>query len=315
MPNKIITVIGASGAQGGGLVRAIQNDRSGEFSARAVTRNINSDKAKELAKLGAEVVAADIDDVESLERAFKGAHGAYCVTFYWVHLSPEKEKAEAKNMAEAAKHAGLQHVIWSTLEDSRKWIPLSDNRMPTLMGRYKVPHFDGKGESDAYFTDAGVPVTFSRAAFYWENFIFFGMGPKKGPDGVLALTLPLGDAKLPGIASEDIGKCAYGVFKKGREYIGKTVGLAGEQLTGPQMAAAMTKALGKEVRYNGVTPEVFRSFGFPGAEDVGNMFQFQADFEKDFLRLRDPVLSKSLNPELQSFDQWLVLNAGRMLLG
>jgi uncharacterized protein YbjT (DUF2867 family) len=315
MPKKTIAVVGATGAQGGGLVRAIQNDRGGDFSARAVTRDVNSDKAKLLAKLGAEVVAANIDDVESLKRAFKGAHGAYCVTFYWEHFSPDREKAQAKNMADAAKHAGLAHVIWSTLEDSRKWISLSDNRMPTLMEKYKVPHFDAKGESDKYFTDAGVPVTFSRAAFYWENFIFFGMGPKKGPDGRLALTLPLGKAKLPGIASEDIGKCAYAVFKKGREYIGKTVGLAGEQLTGAQMATAMSKALDKEVRYNGVTPEVFRGFGFPGADDLGNMFQFQADFEKEFLALRDPVLSKSLNPELQSFEQWLEENAGRIPLG
>jgi uncharacterized protein YbjT (DUF2867 family) len=314
MAKKIIAVMGATGAQGGGLVRAIQNDRNGEFSARAVTRDVNSDKAKELARLGAEVVAADIDEADSVRRAFHGAYGAYCVTFYWAHLSPEREKAEAKTMAEAAKTAGLQHVIWSTLEDSRKWIPLSDDRMPTLMGQYKVPHFDAKGESDKYFSDAGVPVTFSRAAFYWENFIFFGLGPKKGPDGVLALTLPLDGSKLPGIASEDIGKCVYGVFRKGREYVGKTIGLASEQLTGTQMAAAMTKALGQEVRYNGVTPAVFRGFGFPGADDVGNMFQFQSDFERDFLALRDPALSRALNPDLQTFDQWLAHNARRIPL-
>lgn len=314
MPKKIIAVIGATGAQGNGLVRAILHDRSSEFSARAVTRDVNSDRAKDLAKLGAEVVAADIDDVESIKRAFKGAYGAYCVTFYWAHFTPDKEKAEAKNMADAAKYAGLAHVIWSTLEDTRKWIPLSDKRMPTLMGKYKVPHFDGKGECDTYFTDAGLPVTFSRAAFYWENFLY-GSGPKKGSDGVLELTLPLGNGKLPGIASEDIGKCAYGVFKKGREYVGKTVGLAGEQLTGAQMATALSKALGNEVRYNGVTPEVFRSFGFPGAEDLGNMFQFQAEFETEFLALRDPALSRSLNPELQTFDQWLAKNAERIPLG
>ena len=313
MPKKVIAVIGATGAQGGGLVRAIQHDRNGEFSARAVTRDVNSDKAKELAKLGADVVAADVDDIDSLKRAFSGAYGAYCVTFFWAHMSPEREKSEAKNLAEAAKQAGLQHVIWSTLEDSRKWVPLSDNRMPTLMGQYKVPHFDAKGESDKYFTDARVPVTFSRAAFYWENFIFFGMGPKV-QGGVLALTLPLDGFKLPGIGAVYIGKCAYGVFKKGREYIGKTVGLAGEQLTGAQMATAMSKALGKEVRYNGVTPETYRGFGFPGAEDLGNMFQFQSDFQKEFLASRDPVLSKSLNPELQTFDAWLMQNASRMPL-
>ncbi len=314
MPKKIIAVLGATGAQGGGLVRAIQNDTAGEFTARAVTRDVNSDKAKALAALGAEVVAADVDDIESVKRAFAGAYGAYCVTFYWAHMSPEKEMAEAKTYADAAKHAGLSHVIWSTLEDTRKWVPLSDTRMPTLMGHYKVPHFDAKGESDKYFFDAGLPVTFSRASFYWENFVYFGMGPKKGPDGMLGITLPLDGKKLPGIAAEDIGKCNYGVFKRGREFIGKTIGLAGEVLTGAQMAAAMSKALGKEVRFNGVTPEVFRGFGFPGADDLGNMFQFQNDFEEYFLTARDPVLSRSLNPELQTFDQWLARNAAKMPL-
>ncbi|MBI3896657.1 MAG: NmrA/HSCARG family protein, partial [Acidobacteria bacterium] len=243
MPEKkIIAVVGATGAQGGGLVRAILEDQSGGFAARALTRDVNSDKAKALARQGAEVVAADVHDVESPKRAFQGAYGAFCVTFYWAHMSPEKEMAEAANMAQAAKHAGVRHVIWSTLEDTRKWVPLSDNRMPTLMGKYKVPHFDSKGEADLVFADLGLPVTYLVTSFYWDNFIYFGMGPKKGPDGKLAITLPMGDKKLPGIAAEDIGKCAYGVFKKGSEYIGKRVGIAGEHLTGAQMAAALTKA-------------------------------------------------------------------------
>ena len=199
---RIIAVVGATGAQGGGLVRAILSDARGGFSARALTRDVNSDKAKALAKLGAEVVAADVDDVESLKRAFQGAYGAYCVTFFWAHFSPEKELAEAANMAQAAKQAGIEHVIWSTLEDTRKWVPLSDNRMPTLMGKYKVPHLDAKGEANQVFTELGLPVTFLLTSFYWDNFIYFGMGPKKGPDGKLALTMPMGDKKLPGIAAE-----------------------------------------------------------------------------------------------------------------
>ena len=148
---KIIAVVGATGQQGSGLVKAILADPSGGFAARAITRDPNSDKAKELARLGAEVVAGDVDDEASLTRAFAGAYGAYCVTFFWAHFSPEKEKAQAAAMARAAKAAGVKHVIWSTLEDTRKWIPLSDNRMPTLMGKYKVPHFDAKGEADAAF--------------------------------------------------------------------------------------------------------------------------------------------------------------------
>ncbi len=311
---KIIAVVGATGAQGNGLAKAILSDPNGGFTARALTRDVSSDKAKELARLGAEVVAADVDNVESLKNAFRGAYGAFCVTFFWTHFSPEKEIAEAKAMAEAARHAGLQHVIWSTLEDTRKWVPLSDTRMPTLNGKYKVPHFDGKGEAEKVFTDLGLPTTFLLTSFYWDNFIHFGMGPKKGPDGKLAVTFPMGDKKLPGIASEDIGKCAYGVFKKGREFIGKTVGIAGEHLTGAQMAAALTKALGQEVRYNSVSPDVYRGLGFPGAEDLGNMFQFKRDFEQYFCGARDPGVARSLNPSLQTFDRWLAQNKGRIPL-
>ena len=311
---KVIAVVGATGAQGGGLVRAILSDRSGGFTARALTRDVNAGKAIELAKLGAEVVAADVDDLESLKRAFAGAYGAFCVTFFWAHFSPEKEITQATSMAKAAKHASLKHVIWSTLEDTRRWVPLSDSRMPTLMGKYKVPHLDGKGEADQVFTGLGLPVTLLLTSFYWDNLIHFGMGPKKGPDGKLAFTLPMGDKKLPGMAAEDIGRCAFGIFKKGREFIGKTVGVAGEHLTGAQMAAALGKTLGQEVRYNAVSPEVYRGFGFPGAEDLGNMFQFKRDFNEVFCGARNLDVSRALNPSLQTFDAWLAENKSRIPL-
>lgn len=316
MPEKkIIAVVGATGAQGGGVVRAIMRDKAGPFTARALTRDPKSEKARALAALGAEVVAADVDDLASLKRAFAGAHGAYCVTFFWAHFSAEKEIAEGQAMAQAAKHAGIQHAIWSTFEDTRKFIPLSDNRMPTLQGKYKVAHFDGKAEVNAEFTKLGVPTTFLLTSFYWENLIFFGSGPQKGPDGKLALVYPMGDKKLPGIAAEDIGKCAYGIFKRGREFIGKTLGIAGEHLTGAHMAAALTKALGQPIGYNDVPADVFRGFGFPGADDVGNMFQFKRDFEKEYCGARSLELSRSLNPELQTFTQWLAQNKERIPLG
>lgn len=311
---KIIAIVGATGAQGGGLVRAIVNDTSSGFVARALTRDVNSDKSKALAKLGVEVVAANLDDVESLKRAFTGAYGAFCLTNFWEHFSPEKEYAQVKAQAEAAKQAGVQHAIWSTLEDSRQWVPLSDTRMPTLMGKYKVPHFDAKGEADQEFTKLGVPTTFLLTSFYWDNMIFFGMGPKKGPDGMLALTMPMGDKKLPGIAAEDIGKCALGIFKKGREYIGKRIGIAGEHLTGVEMAAAMSKALGQPVRYNDVSPEIYRSFGFPGADDLGNMFQLKRDFNDLFCAPRNPAVARGLNPALQTFEQWLARHKSRIPL-
>jgi uncharacterized protein YbjT (DUF2867 family) len=303
--SKIITVIGATGAQGGGLVRAILADKGGPFRARAVTRHPDSDKAKALAAAGAEVVGADLDEPASLGPAFAGAHGAFCVTNFWEHFSAEREVVQAGHMARAAKAAGVQHVIWSTLEDTRKWVPLSDDRLPTLQGKYKVPHFDGKGEADQIFRDLGVPTTFLLTAFYWENLIYFGAGPQRGTDGRLALTYPLDDKKLPAIGVEDIGKAALTIFKRGREFIGKTVGIAGEHLSGAEMAAALTRALGQEVRYNNVPPEVYRSFPFPGADDLGNMFQFKRDFNDYYVGARSIPFTRSLNPELQTFAQWL----------
>jgi uncharacterized protein YbjT (DUF2867 family) len=315
MPDKkIIAVLGATGAQGGGLVRAILKDKTGGFSARAITRNPKSNKARALADAGAEVVTADVDDEASLRRAFEGASGAFCVTFFWAHFSAEKELAHAGNMARAAKAAGVRHVIWSTLEDTRKFVPLEDTRMPTLHGKYKVPHFDAKGEANELFIEAGLPLTLLQTAFYWDNFIYFGSGPQKGPDGKYAITFPMGDKKLPAIAVEDIGKCAYGVFKRGQELIGKTISIAGEALTGAEMALALSRALGIDVGYNDVPPEVYRSFGFPGADDLGNMFQFKRDFNDYYVGVRDVAFAKQLNPELQNFQAWLDVHAKQIPL-
>jgi uncharacterized protein YbjT (DUF2867 family) len=314
MADKIIAVMGATGAQGGGLVRALLQDKASGFRPRAITRDPKSDKARALAEAGAEVVGADIDDEAGLRRAFEGAAGAYCVTFFWAHFSPERELAEVGNMVRAAKAAGVGHVIWSTLEDTRKHVPLDDPRMPTLRDKYKVPHFDAKGEADKLFAEAGLPTTYQLASFYWENFISFGAGPKKGDDGTYALNLPLGDRKMAGIAAEDIGKCALGIFKRGKELVGKRVGVVGEHLTGQQMAEQMSRAIGKQIRYNAVPFDVYRNLGFPGADDLGNMFQFYHDFEQQFGQWRDVALSKELDPELQDFSTWLATNAKKIPL-
>jgi uncharacterized protein YbjT (DUF2867 family) len=279
---------------------------------RALTRDPSSDAARALADQGAEVIEGDVDDEASLERAFEGAYGAFCVTFFWHHMDPDREQAEVAAMARAAKKAGLQHVIWSTFEDTRDWVPLDDDRMPTLRGKWKVPHFDGKGEANAYFTEAGVPTTFLLVTAYWENFITLGWGPQRGEDGKLRLTFPMGDKKIPGIAAEDIGKVAYGIFKRGDEFIGRTVGVAGEHPTGAELAAGFSKALGEPVEYNEVSPETYRGFGFPGADDVGNMFQFERDFNDDYCSARDLALVRELDPELQSFDEWLAENARKI---
>ena len=309
---KIITIFGATGGQGGGLAQAILNDPNAEFSVRAITRNANAEKVKALASQGAEIVVANIDDPGSLSKAFEGAYGAYCVTFYWNHFSPEKELEQARSMANAAKEHGLVHVIWSTLEDTRQFVPLIDNRMPTLMENYKVPHFDAKGEANKFFTEAGVPTTFLRTSFYWDNFINLGMGPKKDTDGTLVFALPMGERKLSGIAVEDIGKCAYRIFKEGTALAGKTIGVAGGHLSGAEMAQAFGKALNQDVVYHSIPFDDYRAFDFPGADDLGNMFQFYHDFAEEFQQSRNLEYARTLNPDLQSFETWLQRNAGQL---
>jgi uncharacterized protein YbjT (DUF2867 family) len=300
---KVIAIVGATGAQGGGLARAILDDANSEFAVRALTRNTDSDAARHLAAQGAEVVEADVSDETSLTKAFDGAYGAFLVTNFWEHMSPEREKQDALNMARAARTAGLTHVIWSTLDDTRAHIPVDDERMPTLMGSYKVPHFDAKAEADQYFVDAEVPTTFLRTTFYWDN-LLGQMAPQRGEDGRLVLALAMGDSELAGIAVEDIGRTAYGILTRGPELVGKTISIAGDHLTGTQIAAQLSAAIGEEVSYVPVPFDALRAQPFPGAVEYGNMFQFYAEVPQ-FNAARDLDFVRELNPRLQTLQQFL----------
>jgi len=305
----LVTVFGATGAQGGGLVRAVLARDKPDFRIRAVTRHPHGDRASELAQLGAEVVAADLDDPASVEHAMRGAHGAYCVTNFWEHFSPERELKQAEHLAEGAKRAGVRHVIWSTLEDTRRFLPADGRRMPVLMGTYNVPHFDAKGEANRFFSERNLPVTFLLTSFYWDNLIHFGMGPQRGPDGTLVFVLPMDDRPLPGIAVEDIGACAAGILRSGEKTIGRTIGIAGQHLTGAEMAASLANVLNEAVTHVPMPPEQYAKLGFPGAEDLANMFQFKRDFNAEFCAARPVAETKALHPGLLGFDAWL-LQAG-----
>jgi uncharacterized protein YbjT (DUF2867 family) len=311
---KVIAVVGATGAQGGGLARAILADSDGEFGVRAITRDPSKEQAQALASAGADVVQADLDDEASVRSAFSGAYGAFCVTNFWEHFSPDKEIAQAGNMARAASAEGLEHVVWSTLEDVRTFVSLDDPSMPTLQEKYKLPHFDGKGEADALFDESGVPTTYLLAAWYFDNMIFFGAGPARGEDGTLAFTLPLGDGKMAAIAAEDIGKCTLGIFKRGSDLVGQRIGVAGGHLSGSEFAQAFTNAFGEEVVYRPLTLDQYRALGFPGADELANTYQFYVDFEGDVNGVRDVARSRELNPDLQSLDDWLAVNKDRIPL-
>ncbi|HEY9334898.1 MAG TPA: NmrA/HSCARG family protein [Kribbella sp.] len=310
--SKLIAVVGATGAQGGALARAILADPSGEFAVRALTRNPDSGVAKDLAAAGAEVVAADLDDEASIRAAFDGAYGAFVVTNYWAPLTPEEEVvrtraemelAQAETAARAARDAGVQHLVWSTLEDTRLFFAGRDD-VPSLDdGRYKVPHFDAKGEADELFTKYGVPTTFLRTTFYFDAFTTT-MPPTRNADGVLTITFPMGDQRLSGVASDDIGRSALAVFKH-PDLIGDTVSIAGDHLTGDEYAAALTDAIGEQVVYHAPTLEEYRTYPFPMAVEMANMFQFYKENHDEFTGDRNLDKVRELNPELQSFATWV----------
>jgi uncharacterized protein YbjT (DUF2867 family) len=256
---KIIAVVGATGAQGGGLARAVLADADGPFALRALTRNPTA--------------------------------------------------------ARVAKDAGLRHVVWSTLEDTRPHFARLGSVVPDLFGGYKVPHFDAKGEANAAFTDLGVPTTFLQTTFYYESFIVGGQGPHRDERGRLALTIPMADAPMSLIAAEDIGRTAFGIFRRGSEFVGRTVSVAGAHATGEELAAKFTAVLGEEVVYRPLTHDEARAAGYPGAEEIGNMYQFYADASEYFTGARDLALVRELNPDLEPLDAWLAAHKDEIPLG
>lgn len=266
----VIAVVGATDAQGGGLARAILADPARTFTVRAITRTVDGGAARTLAALGAQVVAADLDDGASLERALRGAYGVF------------GDLEHAKHVARAARRAAVRHVIWSTLEDTRKDVSQSD--------------FDGA--ADALFRD--LPTTVLRSSFLWDSLIPLGMGLRRAADGGIDFVLPMGTRRLPGIAAADIGPCALGIFQRCGQFIGHTVGIAGEHLDGTQMATALSGAIGEPVRY------VPRSFA--------DRFRYRHACNDTSCTERAVALARELHPGLQSFEEWLAVQSQRIPL-
>lgn len=313
MPQPIITIFGATGAQGGGLARAILADREQTFALRAVTRKPDGKAARVLREAGAEIVLADLDDACSVQRALEGAYGAFFVTNFWEHGSAERESSQAHTLAAAAAQAGLHHVIWSTLEDTRTFVA-PGTRAPVLDNQYNVPHFDAKGAANRYFEQQRVPTTYLYTSCYFENLIYFGMGPQRRADGSLAFTLPIADKRIPWIAAEDIGRSAHRVLLRGASMLGRSVGVAGDHLTGAELAAQLSEALGERVAFESPSFEAYRALPFPGAAELANMFQFKCDFEARYCAQRDLAASRALLPQMMTFASWLAQNKARLPL-
>jgi uncharacterized protein YbjT (DUF2867 family) len=259
------------------------------------------------------VVEASLTDEDSLHAAFDGAYGAFLVTPFWEHRSPARELIEVESLISASQKAALRHVVWSTLEDTREAIAADDDRMPMVEHVYRVPHFDVKGgAADALFAESGLPTTYLMMSFYWDNLITL-MKPQRDPDGTLALHLPIGDTAIAGASSDDLGQAVLRVLRRPSETIGARLAVASEYLTGEQMAAALSAVVGEPVAYRPPTHDQFRGFGFPGAVELGNMFQYYTEFSEYYNGRRDLEAAHALNPNWLSLADFLAAHRDELV--
>jgi len=282
------------------------------YKVKAVTRNKDSEKAKYLESVGCEVVSGDYGDLDSLVKAFTGAYGVYCVTNFWEHMSAEKETQQAKNLALACEKANVSHVVWSTLEDTREH--LNKVNAPKLQGNYTTPHFDAKYEANSFFKN--LPTTYLYTTFYYDNFINFGQGPKKTDSGDYAIYFNMGNENMAMVALEDIGKAVAEIFGNS-SLIGQNYFLASDSLSCSKIAELFSKHLNITCKYVAMDDKTFRGLGFPGAEEIGNMFAFyrlNLDFAKK--RFQEGGSNKGFNnlKDTKRFERWLIENKGKFPL-
>jgi len=234
----------------------------------------------------------------------------FIVTNFWEHHSYKKEIQQAKNYAQAAKTTGVKHAVWSTLDDTRQVL---HGKLPPLVDDSIVPHFDGKAIADQEFINLGVPTTFLLTSMYYENFLSFGMGPKKNSEGTYSLTFPFpSNLPLVFISVADIGKAVLGIFKNSSEFINKRVGLAGDFKTVPELAQQFSQTLGVQVSPVSISREVYKTFGFPGVEDIANMFAFYETNE--FLKSRSVEETNRISAPAKflTFEEWLQENKDKL---
>lgn len=292
---KKILVLGATGAQGGSVARALLS--RGHFDVRAITRNPQSDAAAALRDAGAEIVKGDLDDVASLQAALDGCYGVFGVTNFWEHFAKERE--QGRNLVEAVAAAKVQHFVFSTLPPIEK----------ETGGALKSPHFDLKAEHEELARSLGIPSTFIHVPFYYENFLAF-FPPRPAGDGTYQFGFPQGDTALAAMSVQDVGPIVAAIFEKPEQYIGKVVKLAGDEIPAAEYASAMSRATGKDIRYAYVPRETFAALGFPGAEDLADMFEYYRLHIPS--RKTDVDACRALNPQLQSFDTWVNANASKL---
>ena len=295
MNRKKILVVGATGAQGGSVARNLL--ARGRFDVRALTRNPGSAAAQELRALGAELVQGDLDDPASIRAAVEGCYGVFGVTNFWEHFQREAE--QGRNLVAAVADAGVQHFVFSTLPPVEK----------ATDGALRSPHFDIKAEHEEYARSLGIPSTFVHVPFYYENFLYF-FPPRPAGDGTYQFGFPQGDTPLAAMSAADVGRIVAPVFEQPEVYLGQVLKLAGDELPAAEYAEAMSRYTGADIRYAYVPRETFATLGFPGAEDLADMFEFYRLHIPS--RKADIETCRALAPELQTFDAWLEKNHGTL---
>lgn len=296
MEKRTILVTGATGAQGGSVARALIKQNI--FRVRILTRNESSPRAVALQDAGAELAVGDFDDVESLYTAMHGAYGVFGVTDYDEHH--EKEIIHGKKLIDAVKRQGIKHFVYSA----------SPNYHKLSKGERSVPQCDIKAQLQEYTKSLAIPASFVHIAFYYENFLnLFPLQQDKHRN--LHFGFPQGNAKLAMASVNDLGGVVAAIFNHPVEYIGRTVGVVGEERTCAEYAQIMSKVLDKNVYYHHVPRDIFIGFDFPQAEKWADVFEVQRLHEVN--HLIDIIESYGLNPAMQSFSSWLECNKERIL--
>ena len=281
MNGKIISVTGAAGQQGGAVARKLLADG---WNVRALTRDADKPAAQELKALGVEIVPGDMDDHAHLDAAFQGVYGVFSVQNFWLpNVGYEGEIRQGKNVADAAKAAGVGHLVYSSVGAAHRG-----------MGQ---KHFESKWIIEQHIHSLGIPYTILRPAFFMENYNWSRAQILNGMFTSIGLRP---EKELQSIAVEDIGVFAALAFANPEEYIGKTIELAGDELTESQIVETFTRVIGRPVKLT--QPQAGEAWGDP--EELAAMFNF---FNGEAYGADIPALRK-LHPELLTLEKYLRKN-------
>jgi uncharacterized protein YbjT (DUF2867 family) len=292
---KTILVTGATGAQGGSVARALL--QQGKFHVRILTRDDTSMKAIALQQAGADIAIGNLEDVDSLHKAMKDVYGVFGVTCYDEHY--EKEIQQGKNLVDAVKHSGVKHFIYSS----------SPNYHKLSRGEKSVPLHDIKAMIQEYTKSLGIPASFVHVAFYYENFInLFPL--QRDRQNNLHFGFPQGNAKLAMASVADVGGVVATIFDYPVEYIGRTVGIVGEDRTCAEYAHIMSKVLRRNVYYHHIPRDIFIGVDYPQADAWADAFEVQRQYIHN--HQLDLIESYGLNPRMQTFETWLEKNKVRI---